>query len=88
MKTMFTAALIACALAAGCVTQPTKVDREAAVEVQVVEQEPVQRHDPEPETQCPALPAIPDKATRFEGRLWTLTVIELYKQCAASKGKR
>lgn len=34
---------------------------------------------------CPPLPTLPDNATRFEGRVFTLTLIALYEQCAKSK---
>lgn len=38
-----------------------------------------------PNPKCPPLPRIPDDADREEGRLFTFTVIELYRQCAESK---
>lgn len=34
---------------------------------------------------CPPLPELAPNATRQEGRVHWLTVIELYKQCAASQ---
>lgn len=38
-----------------------------------------------PEDRCPPLPLLKEGATRFENRIWTLTIIGLYAQCAASK---
>lgn len=34
---------------------------------------------------CPPLPRLAKDASRFESRVWTLTLIALYAQCAESK---
>lgn len=37
---------------------------------------------------CPPLPQLGVKASRAEARLWTLTLVSLYKQCADAKGSK
>lgn len=84
-----TPALYLCSLLAGC-TPLQHIDpvvEQARVENHRVEQmlEQASAKPPVPDENCPPLPTLRENPTRFEGRLFTLTVIALYEQCAKSK---
>lgn len=44
--------------------------------------EPVLRIDNDYPSRCAPLPSLKEGATRLENRIWTLTIIGLYGQCA------
>lgn len=80
-------AAVLCISLAGCTapveqTELPEIVRAATRE----EQTEALGKQPDPsEDMCPPLPAIPDGASKFQGRLFTLTLIALYEQCARSK---
>lgn len=84
-----TPALYLCSLLAGCtpLQQADPVVEHARIENTRVEQmlEQASARAPVENDACPPLPKLPENPTRFEGRLFTLTIIALYEQCAKSK---
>ena len=81
--------IFVCSMLAGCLPlQQDAVLERAQIENTRVEQMLEQasaKPSPPSDDGCPPLPTLPENPTRFEGRLFTLTVIALYEQCAKSK---
>ena len=81
-------AVALCISLAGCSTLPVQqtelpeIVRAATREEQA---EAIGKQAEPSEDMCPPLPPIPDGASKFQGRLFTLTLIALYEQCARSK---
>lgn len=90
MKIMNT--LLICYALAGCTAMDDKgkwldaLRRENdRVEAMVKQPTKAVEADEPGENKCPPIPKIADDATRFEARVFTLTLIALYEQCAKSK---
>lgn len=71
--TMITATFFVCLTLSSCVT-PNEVRVEGR-----------SRDEVNSRSDCPPLPSLSRDATVFEKRVWEMTVIELYRQCAESK---
>lgn len=91
MSRAVVATIFICTMLAGCLPlQQDAVLEQARIENARVEQMLEQasaRPSPQSDNDdaCPPLPTLHENPTRFEGRLFTLTVIALYEQCAKSK---
>lgn len=78
-----TLVLAACLTACGVFPPPAEPPIEPPV-VDTQYRREADEVDPTPDP-CPPLPRLSKDATRFESRVWTLTLIALYAQCAESK---